>query len=365
MNQHAVVLLRVDASDIGVVLGIDLPSQTIFLLIVTYMLSFVTPTIDFTQKETERERERRSYTRIAISASRRRRGKEKEKPPIIIMPKEQATYSHGHHASVVTSHARRTVHDSAAFLAPHLKPTDHILDVGCGPGSITADLAALVPAGRVVGIDAAASVLDQARASVREDRRDLGNVEFEVADANALPYPDAAFDVVYCHQVLQHVQDPVGILREMRRVAKPGAGLVAAREADYGGFAWYPADPLLDRWGELYQAQALASGGQPNAGRFLHAWARQAGFAPEHTQTTVTSWCYTGERARQWGNMWADRAVHSGFAAVVKDKGLGTDEDLQAVSQAWAEWATKQDLFFNVPSTEILYRVPAAPATST
>ncbi|KAK8050125.1 Methyltransferase type 11 [Apiospora phragmitis] len=272
------------------------------------------------------------------------------------MSKEQATYSHGHHQSVVSSHARRTVHDSAAFLAPHIQPTHHILDVGCGPGSITADLAALVPEGRVVGVDAVASVLDQARARVRRRRRQRA------------AYADATFDVVYCHQVLQHVRDPVGVLREMRRVAKPGDGggggsFVAAREADYGGFAWYPADAGLDRWGALYQAQAVASGCEPNAGRCLHAWARRAGFAPEHTQTTVTSWCYTGARARQWGEMWADRAVHSGFATVVKDKGLGTEEGLQAVSKAWADWAMKEDLFFNVPSTEILYRVP--PTTPT
>ncbi|KAK7950877.1 uncharacterized protein PG986_006605 [Apiospora aurea] len=276
------------------------------------------------------------------------------------MSKEQATYSHGHHQSVVSSHVRRTVHDSAAFLAPHIKPTARILDIGCGPGSITADFAALVPEGRVVGVDAVASVLDQARSLARD--RGLTNIEFAAVDANALPYPDAAFDVVYCHQVLQHVQDPVGVLREMRRVAKPGCGFVAAREADYGGFAWHPASPGLARWGELYQSQALASGGEPNAGRVLPAWARRAGFAAADTQVTVTSWCYTGERARQWGDMWAERAVQSGFATMVKEKGLGTEEDLQAVSRAWTEWAQKEDLFFNVPSTEILYRVPPASA---
>ncbi|KAK8088506.1 hypothetical protein PG997_003467 [Apiospora hydei] len=252
---------------------------------------------------------------------------EKKKKPCL---KEQATYSHGHHQSVVSSHARRTVHDSAAFLAPHIQPTAHILDIGCGPGSITADFAALVPEGRVVGVDAVASVLDQARSLARD--RGLANIEFAAVDANALPYPDAAFDVVYCHQVLQHVKDPVGILREMRRVAKPGCGF------------------------------ALASGGEPNAGRVLPAWARRAGFAPADTQVTVTSWCYTGERARQWGDMWAERAVKSGFATMVKEKGLGTEEDLQAVSRAWTEWAKQEDLFFNVPSTEILYRVPPVSA---
>ncbi|KAK8113792.1 ubiE/COQ5 methyltransferase [Apiospora kogelbergensis] len=277
------------------------------------------------------------------------------------MSTEQATYPHGHHRSVVSSHARRTVHDSAAFLAPHIKPTDHILDVGCGPGSITMGFADLAPEGRVVGVDAVASVLEQARA-LAGDRK---NVEFAIVDANALPYPDATFDVVYCHQVLQHVQDPVGILREMRRVAKPGAGVVAAREADYRAFAWHPTSAGLDRWGELYQAQALVSGGEPNAGRFLHTWARRAGFEAENLETTVTSWCYTGERAKQWGNMWADRAVQSGFAKVVKDKGLGSEADLQAISRAWADWATEDDLFFSVPSTEILYRVPTASANPT
>ena len=75
---------------------------------------------------------------------------------------EQATYSHGHHASVISTHARRTAANSAAFLLPHIQANHKILDLGCGPGTITADLAALVPQGNVMGIDAVESILPQA-----------------------------------------------------------------------------------------------------------------------------------------------------------------------------------------------------------
>lgn len=181
--------------------------------------------------------------------------------------REQATYMHGHHPSVINSHARRTAQDSAAFLLPHLKPDHTILDIGCGPGTITTDLAQLVPQGRVTGVDAIEDVLEHARSHAAA-RGVTGNLVFEAVDANALPYADGTFDVVFCHQVLQHVKDPVGILKEMRRVAKPG-GVVAAREADYKSFSWYPEPAGLDRWLALYRQVARACGGEPDAGRYL------------------------------------------------------------------------------------------------
>ena len=74
------------------------------------------------------------------------------------------TYTHGYASSVTTNHATRTVSDSAAYLLPHLGPGLRVLDVGCGPGSITLDLAEAVgPTGQVVGIDVSEQVLDLAR----------------------------------------------------------------------------------------------------------------------------------------------------------------------------------------------------------
>ena len=153
------------------------------------------------------------------------------------------TYTHGHHESVLRSHKWRTVDNSAAYLAPHLTTGISVLDLGCGPGTITADIGRRVAPGRVLGIDASADVIEEAR-------RDAGggpNVEFSVGDLYSLDTDDDTFDVVHAHQVLQHLDDPVGALREMKRVCKPG-GLVAARDGDYGAFRWYPDEPAVDRW---------------------------------------------------------------------------------------------------------------------
>ncbi|KAI9714842.1 MAG: hypothetical protein M1820_000131 [Bogoriella megaspora] len=275
------------------------------------------------------------------------------------MSKEQATYSHGHHSSVVKSHSRRTAQNSAAFLLPYIQPTSNILDIGCGPGTITCDLASLAPQGTITGLDTSPSIITSAQDLATS--RGLSNTVFRTGDANSLPFSDSTFDIVFAHQVLQHVGDPVGVLREMRRVTKPG-GLVAARDADYKTFAWYPEPPALQKWGDLYQKVALTNGGQPNAGRRMHVWAREAGFGVEDTVKCGfdASWTYYGEAARDWGESWSERCVSSDFARSALERGLATKEDLEEISQAYGEWAKAEDKVFSVPCGEIICRVPHA-----
>src|SRR5579875_3599083 len=131
-------------------------------------------------------------------------------------------YLHGHHDSVLRSHRRRSVENSAAYLLPRLAPDARVLDVGCGPGTITVGLAASVPDGHVVGLDAAPEVLDEARALPEATAR--GNLRFEVGDVYDLGFADESFDVVHAHQVLQHLADPIRALAEMRRVCRAGGG---------------------------------------------------------------------------------------------------------------------------------------------
>ena len=77
---------------------------------------------------------------------------------------ESAVYTHGHHSSVLRSHTWRTALNSAAYILPHLKPDMKVLDIGCGPGTITVDLASYVPRGHITGLERAEGVLSQARA---------------------------------------------------------------------------------------------------------------------------------------------------------------------------------------------------------
>ena len=260
-------------------------------------------------------------------------------------------YTHGHHESVLRSHRWRTAENSAAYLLPHLTQHALILDIGCGPGTITADLADRVPRGRVTGIDAAPDIIEQARALTRG----RGNLDFAAGDVYALDYPAGAFDVVHAHQVLQHLGDPVKALREMRRVTRPG-GLIAVRDGDYGAMIWYPEVPALDDWLALYKRVARGNGGEPEAGRRLHAWAREAGL----TDVTASSstWTYaTPEERAWWGGLWADRTVQSAYAASAVGGGHATADDLRRIADGWRAWAGHQDGWFAATHGEIVCRV--------
>ncbi|MEV0610399.1 methyltransferase domain-containing protein [Polymorphospora rubra] len=264
------------------------------------------------------------------------------------------TYTHGHHESVLRVHRWRTAGNSAAYLLPHLTPGSSVLDVGCGPGTITADLAALVAPGRVTAVEITDTALDLARSEAAA--RGQANIDFAVADVHDLHFPDGTFDVVHAHQVIQHVADPVRALAEMRRVTRPG-GVVAARDADYAAFTWFPQVPELDQWLDLYRRAARANGAQPDAGRRLLSWARAAGF----TDVTATAgvWCFAEpDDRRWWGGNWAERVTRSDLARQLRALGA-TDDDLRRIADGWREWVEAPDGWFAVLHGEILCRVPA------
>jgi ubiquinone/menaquinone biosynthesis C-methylase UbiE len=269
------------------------------------------------------------------------------------MKRMPEVYTHGHHESVLRSHKWRTAENSAAYLLPHLAPDAKVLDVGCGPGTITADLAGLVPRGSVTGIDSSAEIIEQARAAAAGRARP--NLEFATGDVYALDFPDASFDVVHAHQVLHHLSDPVRALREMRRVTKPG-GLVAARDGDYGAMAWYPESPALDEWRAFYRAVARSNGGEPDAGRRLYAWARRAGFTS--VACSSANWTFATEAERDWwAGLWADRSVKSAIAETARERGIAAPEALERIAAGWHAWAAEEDGWFLCPHGEILCRV--------
>jgi SAM-dependent methyltransferase len=264
-------------------------------------------------------------------------------------------YTHGHHESVLRSHRWRTAENSAGYLLPRLRPGLSLLDVGCGPGTITVDLAQRVAPGQVTAVEVTQDALALARAYAAEQHQE--GIDFVVADVHALDLPDNSFDIVHAHQVLQHVADPVQGLTEMRRVCRPG-GVVAARDGDYAGFTWYPRVPELDEWLDLYRRAARANGGEPDAGRRLLSWARAAGFTEVTASASV--WCYaTPEDRAFWGGMWAERIVHSDIARQLVDRGLASTVDLERISAGWREWAASPDGWFAVLNGEILCDVPS------
>lgn len=266
--------------------------------------------------------------------------------------RDPATYTHGHHSSVLRSHRWRTAENSAAYVLAKLLPGRSVLDIGCGPATITADIARRVAPGRVIGVELTQEAIELARAEI--SHRGITSVSLAVADAVALPFADGAFDVVHAHQVLQHLGDPVAALREMRRVRDPD-GIVAVRDSDYAAFAWFPELPELDRWLALYQRAARANGGEPEAGRRLLSWARAAGFS--HVAATSSTWCFASPEDRAWwGGMWAERIVESRMARQILDSGFADRTELDAMAAGWRAWARADDGWFSILHGEVVCR---------
>jgi len=264
-------------------------------------------------------------------------------------------YIHGHHNSVLKSHATRTVVNSCAYLLPYINPTDRILDIGCGPGSITLDLASYIDQGSIIGIDIESARPALETAQQRAASEGKKNVTFQVGNIAKLDFDDGAFDVVHVHQVIQHVSDPVGALREMRRVCRVG-GLVAVRET--AEMVWYPQLPGLGEWYELYKRVAKWTGGTYGVGRQLKALARKAGFKGEEVlMQDATTWCYsTPEQIDTWAMMWADRIVGSSFRSNAIESGLACQDDLEKLREVWKEYAKNEDAWFSLLHGEIIIR---------
>lgn len=172
----------------------------------------------------------------------------------------------------------RTLDNSFPSLKKYLVSGADILDVGCGPGTITVGVAGVVKPGTVTGVDIEDSLLRKARDLAT--RSAIGNVNFEKCDAHKLAFPDNTFDLSFTRNSLEWFLDPVDVVKEMVRVTKPG-GLVVASDVDWGGIIYYPPCPAFDDF--LSRAAEVQTDSNRNThmdyqcGRKLYSYLRQAG----------------------------------------------------------------------------------------
>jgi SAM-dependent methyltransferase len=265
-----------------------------------------------------------------------------------------AIYLHGHSEVVLRAHRGRTAENSAAHLLPLLVPGQSLLDVGCGEGWITRDLARLVAPGQVTGIDTSAEVIERARAG--GDIPD--NLRFETADLFRLGDQFGPFDVVHVHQVLHHLSDPVGALRALGRVTKPG-GLISDREGDYGAAWWYPASPGWLTWQRTFIEVGRSEGEDLTIGRQLLRVAREAGF--DDVRVSASVWTYPGfDSPGEVARSWAERLTAARFAGLAAAAGVSTEPALRQAAADLRTWAQSRDAFFAHPQGEIIIKVPVA-----
>ena len=246
------------------------------------------------------------------------------------------------HNSSIMEFQQKRGSDSAAFFLPFLTPNMTLLDVGCGPGTITVAMAGVVDA--AIGIDVNPNAIEAANRLAAD--LDLPNLSFVEADMTALPFEDNTVDAVFFHAVLYH-QNPATLTRtlaEARRVLKPG-GLLGTRDADVGGNVLYPeleglrtALDLWQRWYEHSDPAALRFGRRQGSVLRMH------GFTPIWTGASYVN--HSADAAAR-GESVADarRSLQSLGPALVQ-KMLATEGEIREALVAWDIWGSNPDAVY-------------------
>ena len=244
------------------------------------------------------------------------------------------TYTHGYSHGSVQALTNRSANREAAFLLPYLKPGMRFVDVGCGPGTITVGLAAAIGPGEVLGIDFSPEMVERARALAKE--QGVANVRFEVGRAEEMPIADETFDAALEHNLLEHVADPLRVLREMHRVLKPGA-VIGLADGDWGTLLIEPAIPDLLEGLALYERVWRLNGGNPRLGRIQRALLRQTGF--RHGETTL----HGIEVAPNAAESWVARLLGPRVGGRALELGWVDRPTLERYAEGWRTWAKDPD----------------------
>ncbi|SPO30766.1 related to ubiE/COQ5 methyltransferase [Ustilago trichophora] len=238
------------------------------------------------------------------------------------------TYTQGYSEAVLRSHASRTASTCAAFLLPHLTPDAKILDVGCGPGTITISLASYVSQGSIVGVDYSHQVVAEAQKRLDSE------------------------------EMLLHLPEPVKALKEMKRVCKI-RGIVAVREADFSTSLIYPPTATFQLWLDTAISIYRSIGAEPDAGRRLIRWALDAGFSPGPDNVTYSSsnQAYGGQPGAQfWGEMWSQRIAAESWKQQALNTKKVTEQEVKRMQEDWLQWSKAEDGVFVMVCGEVLLR---------
>jgi ubiquinone/menaquinone biosynthesis C-methylase UbiE len=236
--------------------------------------------------------------------------------------------------------AQRSAGVYADFLIPHLTTGMDLLDVGCGPGTISLGLAHHVRS--LIGIDRE-DAFDDARTYAAA--LGIDNVEFRIGDVHALDLPAASFDACLAHSMLETLERPDRAMSEICRVLRPG-GVVGVASVEYGGLVLDGPDvDLLRRFyairEELWRRDWAID---PYRGRALRGLLNRAGFERVHASTMYLSYG-TPEGVRSFGLGRAEDCRDEEYAEAAQRLGLATAAELVAMERAWERWSEAPDAF--------------------
>jgi ubiquinone/menaquinone biosynthesis C-methylase UbiE len=247
-------------------------------------------------------------------------------------------YAPGYAQDAMSMMAGRGAPERAEFAMSLLHPEARVLDVGCGPGSITLGL---VPSARVLGVDCEPGQVALARATAK--RVNSSTVDFLAASVYQLPLPDECMDVVFSHALFEHLARPAEALAELRRVLRPG-GSIALSTSDWSRAKLRPRTANVDAALRGHFLLRRRSGGDPFAGKRLAEHVERAGFKVVRTRTRHRSDMGYSELARY---------VEARLVAALEEAGRDRDQLASAARSAWA-WVRGGDGDFHQCWIEIV-----------
>lgn len=218
----------------------------------------------------------------------------------------------------------------------------HILDLGCGPGFATMELARLVsPAGRVHAIDAADTFLQPLKQGLAAAR--LTHVEVQQGDAHEIPLADQSVNGVFVRWLLCFVKDPARVCREIARVLRPGGTVVAWDYYNYQSVNVFPVRPEIKRLFNAYHQSAMHHGGSYDIAARLPGMMAAAGLELVDLHP-INRAGRGGSATWQWVSMF-----HHSYMPKLIEAGLMTEAEAQAFFDAWQDAENDPGSFFFTP----------------
>jgi ubiquinone/menaquinone biosynthesis C-methylase UbiE len=217
---------------------------------------------------------------------------------------------------------------SALFGRAGVGPGARCIDLGCGGGEVTFEIARLVgPDGRVTGVDMDEIKISLARQAAVE--RGVTNAELRVLNVNDW-HEASAYDVVYCRTLLHHLSRPVELLRRMWAAVRPG-GAILVEDADFDGWFCHPPNEGFDFFVRAYSQVIARCGGDHATGRKLHAYFAEAGI-PDPEVTLVQRLHLT-----DGGKMLALSTLDATADAILAE-GVATEDEVTAAMASLAQF---------------------------
>ena len=247
-------------------------------------------------------------------------------------------------------YAKRTAEEQAAFLLPYLKPGMNIIDVGCGPGSITLGIAKAVAPGLVTGIDHDSVNIEKAEGLAEETG--IENAAFKEGDVLPLPFEDKSFDGAFENNVFTHLAgNSVQCAKEVYRTIKTG-GFFGARDADADSVVWGNISEPIKKLDSLFKLWHKSRGSDITLGKRLPAVLREAGFI-----NIVTSISGDTKSSPEDVHSHAEitlSLIDGPFGKAVLENEWADEGTLKNIKETIKEWGENPDSFFSNVHVEVI-----------